>query len=851
MISAVESTCPPRPAGRQLLAALCAAFLAIVLTSCGGLGEKEEAALERARLALDESRYANALVDFDVVLETNPEHAPSRLGRAEALLETGDSSTALAEVDAVIASGDLDVRGESHARYVRGRSLIETGRKLLGDTAFRTRGATHDVARRARERFMAANVALRRSTELDPSRYEPVLWRAYALYRQENFRRALELLQSCAKLAENDWRHAFFQALAWDGLQGLNSQAVSQVLDVALENPRVETTPVVVFLIDIHDEVPEETARRIERIVAAFAEETASKDAAITSFLARAEKSKIERANAAELDRSIEDAKRLAAADKYEEALARLEDFRKRGFTSAELDKYYAELGERWSRVLEVQTADYLRRGTVGDLEKARASYERANKLTADLDRQITLTKKLSMVDGLLAQHNYADRLRAARERLDAKDVSAALELLDLLPEASLSEANRDMCFYLRGRAHFEKKAWQQASQAFARVSPAGLRALPRLELWRGWSLVRSGRTVEGVRAFEKTREVDRDDAVERLIAEQHVRDKRFADALACLGRVEEAEPADVGLEARCRHHLGVALFQSREYKRAMRELRAADELYSEQLQKPSAETVAFLGRALHRNGDVEAAREAFERFVFLDPGPEVERRFRDIFLTLARARLAARDRRGGYDALETYRRQGGTLPADIASQFVRLAATFRDFLPFERVAFWRYEKATPDGRESFDVIVRGRSEDRYLIERREGSVTLEEEWSRDGVYLVRKSGQAVFRVPLSLTIEDSEPPHVEFEKDGQRYQASVVSFDTVVKLDEKREYRGCLRVDTLREIPVPDGKPRTIRQRIWLAPDVGEVKRQVLEGQNLVCEVTLSEVRRREAPLE
>ena len=820
------------------------AIVCMVLDGCAGLDPTQTANFDQRVAAIAESRWVDARGAFDKLLEGRPDHAPARLLRAEACMHLGEVEIALSDLEKALHSSALPDPRTGYAHFLRGRCLVQKGQRLVDDTAFRTHAVDPDLGRRAREHFMSANVAFRRASEIAPAHYDSLLWRAYSLYRQENYRRALQILKTCDTLLPDDWRQRFFRVLAREGAQGLDTRSVEQVLEIASDLPSDETFPVINYLIDIHDEVPESAARRIEQVVETFRRETGVRSTRLTAFLGRVEEEHATRERSTVVAHTIEQARKLAIEGRYEDSIGILVRFRKRRGEHPDVRKLHDQLSERWSRLLETSAAPLVDDGSPARLQEALKIYHSARDLTENADRAGAMLKKVAMVENLLHQHHVGEQLdEAARLREQGRHVQA-LALVDRLSLDRLDKINRNLLHFERGGALYHLERWNDASASFARISPDASRDFEPLTLLHGMSLVRSNRLEAGVALLKTTPTDQRDDTMNRLIASQLFGSGRLAEALTFLADVSEPGPDDTRLEANSRKHLGIELFGKHEYSKAAEHLTRSANLFRSVLDETSPETLALLGKAQHRRGQLDLARTAFEEFAQARPPRTAQVRFRDVYLSLGRLRLKDEDRRGAYEALKLYVSLGGTLPSDLSTTQARLVATFADYLPLDRVVYWRYERDFPAGKEPFDVFVREDADGRYNIEVREDELTLEEEWWLEEDVLVRRSRRAEFRLPTRLREGSDELPTIEYDGGGQNCVARIVSYDDSVDIASKRSFRNCLRIETTRDLPIGDGETRRIRQLVWLAPGEGEVRRQIFDADTLVTTIELQEVK-------
>jgi hypothetical protein len=206
---------------------------------------------------------------------------------------------------------------------------------------------------------------------------------------------------------------------------------------------------------------------------------------------------------------------------------------------------------------------------------------------------------------------------------------------------------------------------------------------------------------------------------------------------------------------------------------------------------------------------------------------------YREVYLNLARVHLAQKHPDHAYRCLSEYLELQGELPRDLEETHDRLVATFADFMPLDRVEYWSYSGTGLDS--SFSLRMLESSGGEYRLQRREGKSQTEETWTRQGILLVRQAGKRIEKVPVNLNPAEDALPSVTYVSQGREHRSELVSFRETVDLRGRRRFPGCLKI---RIRSAGSSEVETL----WLAPDVGEVKREIRGGDGKVVEIILSD---------
>jgi tetratricopeptide (TPR) repeat protein len=817
-------------------------LLAFILHGCKSLSPEERDLAARADEAYASADWHRVRDLYSRLLETQPAMGVPRLRRGQALFHLGELDPALEDLELAAAGDGLGTEEHHAAHSFRGRCLIEKGRTLLDDMQFRKRKASDGTPRQVRDLFLAASAALHSALKLDPSCYECLLWRGYSLYRLENHHKALELFQACEKRLPRNWDHRFYRALAWEGIHGLNKESLETCLEIAAAGPRPELLPVYVYLAGVHAEVPPQLAERIPRLVEAFRRATGSREPRIIAFLELQEKERERERREIILRQTTEEARRLAQLESCREALLLLADLEKREGADPEAGALREEIIDRWVRLLEVRADGVVGAGDSGRLKELLDEFQLARSQSRKLEVKIVLQRKINDLQLVLTQLGTSQRILQIAELLYAGKYQETLNELRGLRVDDLAAKDRDLFHYLQGVASYHLGHWSAAATAFQLISPATYLSYENLDAYRGLALVKNGDGDGGVAHLLRLPPEARSDEVHRILGAHFAEKGAPQLAAAHLGAIKEPKSADLELLVQSQTRIGLAHLQAGEHARAIQVLEAARQVLDTRLRRRGVEVYAALGNAYFRLENLERAKRVYEELVHSDLTADERLRCREVLAQLSRIYLLERRGDLAYQALREHQRLGGALPPDLQNEHGRLTATYGDFLPVERVAYWSYTSRS-SRIYSYTLYVTGSRAGEHRIERREGDHASEEIWSRDGLFLVKKIGPALFKLPINLSPLDPSLPLVEYRSGEQQFISEIVAFDQTVTLPEDRQFTGCLKVRLRRQSGASAAGEQWTTHIFYFAPDVGEVKQEIYRGSELVSEIVLSSV--------
>lgn len=831
-----------------------AASIAMTLTACGGLSQRDRDLLHSGQTAAEEHRWSRAMAVFTDLLESRPDFTLARYYRGEAAHRLGRHQEAI--VDLEFAAEDRNILPSQRARafYLAALSQVSLGRAALSDEAFRSGEGTLQERREARTRFLAASVSLQSAERLPSEAEDVTAWRAYTLYRLENYRKALDLGQQDRDPRSAHWRMRLVRALALEGLHGPNEKSLELVLELAMEKPTAERLDVYRYLVDVHDEAPRATQSRIPPLVAEFRRSTGSQAPEITAFLARIDELREAERRAILVRETVARARELSEAERFREAIDLL-----RGHAEAEgadpaLSAAVDRTVEGWAKLLALRSSTLLERG--GDrrqIEQVIEEYQHARQATDRLELKITFQQQISDLQLAHAQLTSSRRLReiaALQQKSKHSEAVSALRALDL---RDLDEADRDLYHYLLAASLFELKDWRQVVSA---TESLGKRNFDDVDYLEGMARVRLGQVSRGIAILDRLPPGGGDDDTRRLLGRHHLEEGDEARAILYLDRLEKPTTEDLDMAVRCRTRLGVDAFERSEYPAAIEHLEIARRILDEKLRRPGSTVYTYLGNCYFRVENFPRARKIYSDLIHSDLTEDERLRSREAYFNLARIRLREKRDDLAYQTLQSFLRFGSSLPEDLLEEYGRTAATFADYAPLDRVHYWNYTSALPGQEYNQTVTVDGREDGAYVVERRESGRLQKEVWRRDGIFLVQETGPnggIELRLPTNLDPVQQTLPHEEYttgENGRFRFRSEVVATNQTVTLPDGREYRGCLEVKLTRTIGLPSGRTQRTRHILWLAPDVGEVRRETYQNDKKVADLVLSEVVLRKEPL-
>ncbi|MBI4604890.1 MAG: tetratricopeptide repeat protein [Planctomycetes bacterium] len=822
---------------RSSIAPILGLLLASLHSGCGGLGEREADLFEKGRAAAAAKDWQGAIDRLNGVLEAEPDFAPALFLRGQALFALGRHGESLADLSKAEASGLLEGDERFTVVLLRGRCLLEQGRRIMPETELRSGGGGLEERRRARDLFLKANLAFLDAAALRPGDYEADLWRGCALLRLENFRKALDVLSTCESSQPGRWEHRFFAALALEGLYKVNTESIESLLSIVEQGPLPETEPVYEYLTVLSPEVAADASLRIFRAVERFAGALPGRSPRIAAFLqAERQRREAERRQAG-LQAVSERVEELVEKERFREALEAIDGFLKQEGESQDITRLLRDTQERWSLLLEARAEGLLGSADRDLLETALKSLETARTLTIKVDRLVVLQQKINALELALARMAASRKIQECREHLVAGRHQVVLEELASLSPEGLGERDRDLYHYLRGVSSYHLGQWASAAKAFASVARKDFEGMDVLQ---GLALVRSGQEAAGIPMLAGIPLESREDDVNRLLGRHFAERGEHAKAVAYLADIKSPLPADLESQIEARRQLGLESYRRGDFQRAAEELQAARQILAVHLRRKCTDVCLHLGNAYFRLEDYPRAKEAYAQICESELTATEREECRDLFLHRARIHLLDKSPEPAYKDLAELVRLGGRIPPDLSDTYSRLAATYADFLPLDRVQYWNYVSTARD--YNYTLLVKGEAGDGFRVERKEGGTVSEEVWTRQGIYLTKKVGEALIKLPVNLQPGDEALPHLSYQSQDQECTAEVVALGQAVEVPGGRKFPDCLKVRLRRLQKLPDGKMRSTRHIFYFAPDVGEVKQEIYRDDTRVSEIVLSD---------
>src|SRR4029453_6088966 len=211
----------------------------------------------------------------------------------------------------------------------------------------------------------------------------------------------------------------------------------------------------------------------------------------------------------------------------------------------------------------------------------------------------------------------------------------------------------------------------------------------------------------------------------------------------------------------------------------------------------------------------------------------------REMFLFRAQIHLRDKSPELAYKDLAELVTLGGALPPDLANTYGRLQATYADFIPLDKIQYWNYVSTARD--YNYTLFVKDEANGERKVERKEAGNVTEEVWSRQGIYLSKKIGEMLVKLPVNLKPSEEALPYLEYVSQGQECTAEVVAIGQTVETPGGKKYADCLKVRLRRAQKLADGKTRFTKYIYYFAPNVGEVKQEVYRDDAKVSEIVLS----------
>ncbi len=825
--------------------AILGSFTLLLAAGCGGLGEREADLFEKGRRAMEARDWEGAAGLLSAVIEAEPGFAPAYLLRGRANFETGKYTNCLDDLGTAVASGDITEEERFTAILYRGRSLLEQGRAIVPDTELRSLTGKSEERRNARDFFLKANLLLLDASALKPQSYEANLWRGYALFRLENYRKALEVLPLCEKASPGRWEYRFFTALVWEGVYKINSQSLESYFSIVGDGPRQELAPVYEHLTLISPETAPDVARRIFGVVEQFASAVPSHAPFIDTFLAEVRARNDAERRQAKLRRVSEQVEDLAEKGSFRDAISMIEGYVKDEGEHPEATRILKATQENWSLLLEARTEGLVGSGEKEKLETALKNLELARTLTSKVDRLVVLQQKLNTVQLALTRHETSNKIQRTYDLLKGGRHQAVLDALVAMSIEGLSERDRDLYHFLRGSASHALGQWTAAVKAFSAI---GQRNFDNLDVLHGLALVRSGQESAGVALLVNIPAEGRSDEVNRILGQFFADRNEFRKAAGYLASIKMPTPADLEAHLKTRRELGMDHYKRADYAHAVEEFQAARQILEAQLHKPAVDIYLYLGNSYFRMEDPERAKKAYQDLSDTDLTAAQREQCRDLFLNRGQIHLREKNPDLAHADMAEFVRLGGQIPPDLANTFSRLVATYADFLPIDRVQYWSYVSTAKD--YNYSLFVREAAGGEYRVERKETGNESSETWSRQGNILTKKVGTSIVKLPINLKPAEDARPYVEYVSQGQECTAELIAFGQTVEIQGGHKFSECIKVRVVRKQKMADGSISSTRYIFFFAPNVGEVKEELYRDEKKVSEIVLSDFASKTAEL-
>ena len=805
----------------------------VVAAGCGGLGEREQRLHEKCVLAAKAEDWATARDSSSALIEAEPGHMPSYILRGHALFELGDYVAALQDFQRVEQAGGWTGEDAFMALYYQGRCWIELG--CHGQDTRSTPPERDPGAER--EPFLKANALLEEAANIasDEDRYEANAWRSYALLCLDNRALAADCLKACEAIHPERWEHKFFAILAREAVAGVTTEGVQEQLEIVAPGPRREFTPVYEHLAAVSDSVSPELARKIYDAVSAFAAAVPKHPGPIGNYLLEYRKKVDSDRRLARKSSTNKKAKELIAREQFKEAVDFLEDYLRQEGSDQEVEEVLRDTEERWSVFLEVRTETLIASNGKEDLATALLNYRLAHRLTKKVDRLVILQQKINALELAVTRQDSSQKIQQTHDLLKAGRYADVLKTLAAVPPEGLSEHDRDLYNYLRGSSYFQLGDWESAVRCFHAVRRASFENMDTLY---GLALVRSGQQATGVMRLENLSPKARTEEVNRTLGHYYVEHDDFAKAVECLSVLKTPSQPDLEALLRARRECGVISYKRGDYSKAIEEFQAARQILEVQLRRKATDIYLYLGNAYFLSKDCERAKKIYQDLIEADLTQAEKVGWRDLFLNLGRIHLQEKHPDLSYKALSDFIRLGGELPLDMADAYGRLVATYADFMPLDRIEYWSYSGRGLDS--SYSLRIKAETGGEYRVEKKEGTTQYEETWSRRGIFLTKQAGERIEKLPINLNPSQETPPSISYTSQGQECKSELVGFQEAVELRGGRQFTDCLKIRIRRR---GEGSKGGITEEIvYLAPGVGEVKREIYRNGTKATEVLLSD---------
>ncbi len=816
---------------------------AILHAGCGGLSVDEQATFDRGLTALESGDWASADSAFTAVLETHPSLASALLHRGRARFGLGKFEPAIADFAAAEGTEELAPEEQRIAWLFSGRAHFGFGESI--EQRMSNQGTPEDLRlqREARTQFVRGNAFVSSALAMAPDDYDARLWRAYGYLKIENFQQSLEWIAECERTDPNRWEHRHFKALALEGIYGINAESVQLMLDIATRHDGPELAPLYLHLVAVFDRIESTSQRRAVELIEAFAHRHPNPPEAIATFLeeARARIAAEDRKN--RIRAAIAKSRELVTLRQYEGASKLIAKTTRVEGETPELRRALSDAHEHWSRHLEGVAVTLSASDDVERLERALEHYLKAQTLTRAVDRLATLQQRINAVQIALKRRETSKTLAESYELLGEKEYRRVLSRLSSVSIPALTDNDKDLFHYLRGVASFHLGEWRTAAKALESIEH---RRFQNQSEYLGLALVRSGRSDAGIRLLRGLADSTKNPDVHRVIGSHYAENGRPEDALAQYAKIASPTKRDRSAQFLAHRAIADRLYASGAWKRALSHYRDARRLLESGLDERAVEVYLRLGNCLFYTKDFQRAKEVYSDLSNSELSRAETKACRDLYRYRAQIHLREQAPELAYRDFIAYERLGGKITDEaLTRRRSRLVAAYADFAPLERIHHWDYVDRAKS--KTYRVVVGEKTGDAYTVERREERTVSTETWHREGAFLVKKIARDVWRVPVNLNPAADEYPQTEYSrKDGDvefLYRTEVLSFGETIALANGKEVSDVLKVKLWRRRSNPErGTTSFLVYTVYLAPDIGEIRREVKLDNVDVSTVVLSD---------
>ena len=500
------------------------------------------------------------------------------------------------------------------------------------------------------------------------------------------------------------------------------------------------------------------------------------------------------------------------------------------------------DVRERWSVDLEGRAATLADADDSDAVRRALQNLRKALQLTTRVERIGVLQQKISAIETALGRQESSVALKACYTELRAGHYDTVLERLAQIDAAHLPPGDVDLFHYIAGSAHFRSGQWSAAAASLAQVERQRYADHNYL---LGLALVRSGQHATGCKYLLEVPDSSVDDPVRRALSMHAAKTGNADEAVRLLGAVKDPTTDDFSRHAALREQMGRKAFDAGDYAQAIESLRIARDLLVGSLGRSAIAAEILLAHSYYHLDDLDAAKTIYDELTRRNlPRAELER-IRDLFLYRGKIALDEGRPDESYASLQRFVELGGAIPkGELERQFARLTATYANFMPLARIHHWQYLDTT-SGKNHSLFVKAGTDDNTFDVERREDQTSSNESWHIDGRVLIRTVGKDVWRVPINLEPSDATFPKFEATRmDGAvtyTYNTEIEAYGETVELPDADPVTGCLKVVMRRTREEPGKKTAFLVYTVYLAPDIGEVRREVRLGSVRLSDIVLT----------